>query len=107
LKTKKIYIDIETSIESWLETNHNEIINTLYDNIFDFVEGSDLRRTVLKVVAKPKIGDNNRYVFNGLVYDFMFIRDNINDTIEALIKNFEELEDYEKCSKLVKLRNDE
>lgn len=106
MKVKKIYIDIETSMEKWVDDNHLEIIHALYDNIFDFVRGDELRRIVLRVIAKPTVGDNNRFVFNGLSYEFMLIRDNIDDTISALIKNFEEIEDYEKCYELLQLKNE-
>jgi hypothetical protein len=106
MKVKKIYIDIDTYMERWVDDNHLEIIHTLYDNIFDFVRGDELRRIVLRVIAKPTVGDNNRFVFNGLSYEFMLIRDNIDDTISALIKNFEEIEDYEKCYELLQLKNE-
>jgi hypothetical protein len=106
MKVKKIYIDIRTSMEKWVDDNHLEIIHILYDNIFDFVRGDELRRIVLMVIAKPTMSDNNRFVFSGISYEFMLIRDNIDDTISALIKNFEEIEDYEKCYELLQLKNE-
>jgi hypothetical protein len=41
-----------------------------------------------------------------MIFDFMLVRDDIDTTIDALIRNFEEIEDYEKCSELVKLKNE-
>jgi uncharacterized protein YPO0396 len=60
---------------------------------------------VLKVITKPdkKLIGNQ---IDKMIFDFMLVRDDIDTTIDALIKNFEEIEDYEKCSELVKLKNE-
>jgi hypothetical protein len=101
LKPKKIYIDPTTELVSWVDVHHNIIVNTLYENIFDFVRGDELKRTVLKVITK-----NIPIYDRGVSYDFMLVRDDVNDTIDALIRNFEEMEDYEKCYELLQLKNE-
>lgn len=105
MKPKKIYIDRDTDLEGWTERHHQLIVNILYDNVFDFVKGDELRRTVLRVITKDIPVYDGDTIYEGLSYDFMLIRDNINYTIDALIKNFEDLEEYEKCADLLELRN--
>jgi hypothetical protein len=105
LKTKKIYIESGTDLSDWADTHRYQIIDCLYDNIFDFAHGDELKRVVLKVITKPdtKLISNQ---IDKMIFDFMLVRDDIDTTIDALIKNFEETEDYEKCSELVKLKNE-
>ena len=106
MKLTTIYIDIETPMPKWIEENHILILNTLYNSIFDFVNGDDLKSVVIKVIATSANSEYVKLLTPALVYEFMLIRDNINDTIDALIRNFEELDEYEKCAKLLELRNE-
>jgi hypothetical protein len=104
LKPKVIYIDPKIDMVNWISENHITINNIIYDHIFDFIEGDDLKKSVLQIIVKPQMGDYNRYIFSGISYEFMLIRDNIDDTIDALIKNFEKLEEFEKCAKLLETK---
>jgi hypothetical protein len=106
LEVKNIYIDTEKSIGDWVENNHLEIMGVLYANIFDFSKGREPHRVVLRVITNPDLGNFNRVVFAGISYEFMLIRDDIIHTIDTLIANFEELEDYEKCYELLQLKNE-
>ena len=106
MKTKKIYIESGVSLEEWADTHRGTIINCLYENIFDFAHGDELKRVVLKVIAKSEGKKLFRDQIDKMIFDFMLIRDDIDVTIDALIRNFEEIEDYEKCSELVKLKNE-
>ena len=106
MKTKKIYIDSGVNLEDWADTNRGTIIECLYDNIFDFAHGDELKRVVLKVIAKTEGKNLLRAQIDKMIFDFMLVREDIDVTIDALIRNFEELEDYEKCSELVKLKNE-
>ena len=54
MKTKKIYIESGVSLEEWADTHRGTIINCLYENIFDFAHGDELKRVVLKVIAKTE-----------------------------------------------------
>jgi hypothetical protein len=105
LKTKKIYIDSGVSLELWADTHRYQIIDCLYDNIFEFTHSDELKRVVLKVIARPDVNLSGKQI-DKMIFDFMLVRDDIDTTIDALIKNFEEIEDYEKCSELVKLKNE-
>jgi hypothetical protein len=101
---KTLYINSTTDWDDWVLNHHNIIIETLYENIFDFISKDELLRTVLKVITHqiPIYDDNEIYI--GSVYDFILVRSDIDETIDALIKNFEDAEDYEKCSELIKLK---
>ena len=105
MKTKKIYIDSGVSLEVWADTHRYQIIDCLYDNIFEFAHGDELKRVVLKVIARPDVNLSGNQI-DKMIFDFMLVRDDIDTTIDALIRNFEEIEDYEKCSELVKLKNE-
>jgi hypothetical protein len=107
LKPKTIYIDPTTNLSAWVDTHHNIIVNTLYENIFDFIKGDEMKRVVLRVITKTIPIYEGRINYEGISYDFMLVRDDINDTIDALIKNFEEIEDYEKCYELLQLKNED
>lgn len=107
MKPKKIYIDPTTEISGWVDRHHSIIVNTLYENIFDFVKSDELKRVVLSVITKNIPIYEGGVNYDGISYDFMLVRDDINETIDALIKNFEEVEDYEKCYELLQLRNED
>jgi len=102
---KKLYIDPGVDMENWSKENHSEIINCLYDNIFEFAKNDDTHKVVLKVITKPTEGDRSRFYFDGITFDFMLVRDDIDETIDALLEHLERMEEYEKCAKLVELKN--
>jgi hypothetical protein len=108
MKPKEIYIGTEIVISKWADDNKNIIMNALYDNVFDFVDGDELTRCVLRVISKPKTHVKAKEINRvGLSVDFVITRDDINETIDKLINHLVELEEYEKCVELVKLRNKE
>lgn len=108
MNPKEIYIGTETPIGVWADDNKNIIMNALYDNVFDFVDGDELNRCVLRVIAQPKTHVNAKPLKRvGLSVDFIITRDDINETIDKLIGHLSDLEEYEKCAELVKLRNKE
>lgn len=104
MKTKKIYIEGGVDLGEWADTNRFEIVNCLYDNIFDFTNSDDLKRVVLKVISTAPSSNSKKVKENWITFDFMLVRDDINVSIDALVRSFEEVEDYEKCSKLIKLK---
>lgn len=108
MKPKEIYIGTEIAISKWADDNRNIIMNALYDNVFDFVDGDELTRCVLRVISKPKTHAKAKQINRvGLSVDFVITRDDINETIDKLIAHLVELEEYEKCAELLKLRNKE
>lgn len=100
---KKIYIEGGEDLNQWSDHNRREIVDCLYDNIFEFVKNEDVRKVVLTVMTRPVEGNNSRYRFNGVKYDFLLIRDDIEETIYSLIEHLEGYEEYEKCADLMKL----
>lgn len=104
---KKIYIDSAVSIEQWVDDNKLTIMDTLYANIFDFSKSDEAQRVVLKVVLKPSGYPTDRINISKvdkIAFDFTLNKADIHHSISALIERFEEIEDYEKCSELIKLK---
>lgn len=107
---KQIYIDSESSIEKWVDDNKLTIINTLYDNIFDFSKSDEITRLILKVIVNSTEYPNKRINISNkgkITFDFILNKADIDHSISALIERFEEIEDYEKCSELIKLKKNE
>jgi hypothetical protein len=105
MKPEKIYIERGIPLDEWMDKNKHIILNSIYNNIFDFLESDEDLRIVLKVTTKltSELLDTI-HPMDGLTFDFMLIRSDIDNTIDALIRNYEEIEDYEKCSKLINLK---
>lgn len=104
MSVKTIYLDTGVSLIEWVESNKSVIIETLYDNIFDFIEESSDTKLVLKIANKP-VMDYDRLKSYGVVFDFMLVRTELSVTIRSLLDHYESIEDYEKCIKLVELQN--
>ena len=105
MNPKEIHIGTETPIAVWADDNKHIIMGALYDNVFDFLESDDLNRSVLRVISQPKTHKNaNRLKRTGLSVDFIITRDDIDETIDKLISHLVEVEEYEKCAELVKLK---
>ena len=78
-------------------------MDTLYETIFDFVESDEEKRVVLKLVSKPKY-HSKITGYDVVNVEFTIARDEITETIDKLISHLEEVEEYEKCAELVKLK---
>jgi hypothetical protein len=106
MEPKEIYIGTETPIGVWASENKETIMKALYDNVFDFVDSDDLNRCVLRVISQPKTHTAAKQLKRtGISIDFIITRDDINDTIDRLIGHLVEVEEYEKCAELIKLKN--
>jgi len=101
---KTIYLDTNISLVEWVDDNKSIIIETLYENIFDFYESELKTKTVLKITNKPTV-NYNTIKSHAVVFDFMLLRDDISLTIRSLLDYYESAEEYEKCAKLVDLQN--
>lgn len=104
MSVKTIYLDTGVSLIEWVGSNKSVIIETLYDNIFDFIEESSDTKLVLKIANKP-VMDYDSLKSYGVVFDFMLVRTELSVTIRSLLDHYESIEDYEKCIKLVELQN--
>ena len=105
MPVKKIYLDTTVSLLDWVEENRPVIIETLYDNIFDFLDSDVDTKTVLKVENRPTFNHINMESY-GVTFDFMLIRSDISVTIDSMLEYYESIEDYEKCAKLMKTKTD-
>jgi hypothetical protein len=103
LKPKTIHITSNEPIQKWADDNHTTIMDSLYDTIFDFVESGEEKRVVLKLVSKPKY-HSKITGYDVINVEFTIAKDEISETIDKLIHHLEEVEEYEKCAELVKLK---
>ena len=103
LNYKKIYLDSGESMETWVEENRHVILNNLYDELPSFLDDNSETRMVLKIIIKPK-GHVRIAEFTGLAFEFMLVRTELDETISGLLKHFEDIEEYEKCAELVKMK---
>jgi len=103
LKYKKIIIPPNIDINDWIDENRSVIMDTLYNNIFDFIESVEDKRIVLEVVFKKKL-KMNYSDFDGISMDFLITKKDISETVDRLLYYYEDLEEYEKCANLIKLK---
>jgi hypothetical protein len=95
---KRIYIDFGTPIEEWADANKGMIMDSIYSNVFDFIESEEDDRVVLQV--SPKIPQRKRPVLSKeppINVDFIISKDDIDYYIEV--------EEYERCAEIHKLQN--
>lgn len=103
MKPKKIVIPSGTNLSDWVDENRDIVYNILYDNIFDFLDSDESRRIILEVVIKQKLEIDYKN-FDGVSMDFVITKKDMDETIDRLLKHFEENEEYEKCAEVVKLK---
>ena len=105
---KRIYIDFGTPIETWASENKGMIMDSIYSNVFDFIESEEDDRVVLQV--SPKIGNRPRIPKNiepPVNVDFIISKDDIQVTLEKMLEYYIEVEEYEKCAEIHKLQNED
>ena len=104
---KRIYIDFGTPIEQWADANKGVIMDSIYSNVFDFIESEEDDRVVLQV--SPKIGNRPRIprqIEPPINVDFIISRDDIDLTLKKMMDYYIEVEEYEKCAEILKLQNE-
>lgn len=100
---KRIELKSDTPIHEWIDQNRKFVMDTLYDNIFDFLGSDEDRRIILEIIMKQRIFiDSSDY--DGVSMDFVITKEHIDETIDRLLSHYELIEEYEKCAKLVKLK---
>lgn len=101
--TKRINISPDIPLNEWIDNNRNFVMDTVYDNIFDFLESDEDRRIVLEIIMRQRmVIDSSDY--DGVSMDFVITKSSIDETLDRMIKHYESTEEYEKCAKLVKLK---
>jgi hypothetical protein len=109
MEPKRIYIDFGTPIEEWADSNKGMIMNSIYSNVFDFMESDEDDRVILQVSPKPNKPTTRRQALlrePPINVDFIISKDDINVTLQKIMEYFIEVEEYEKCAKIHKLQND-
>jgi hypothetical protein len=104
---KKIYIDFGTPIEQWADANKGVIMDSIYSNVFDFLESQEDDRIILSV--SPKIGNKpriSRTIEPPVNVDFIISKDDIDLTLKKMMDYYIEVEEYEKCAEILKLQNE-
>jgi len=105
---KRIYIDFGTPIERWADDNKDVIMDSIYSNVFDFVESEEDDRVVLQISPKPQ--KLKRPVFPPEIpmnVDFIISKDDIDLTLRKMMDYYIEVEEYERCAEILKLQNGE
>ena len=106
---KRIYIDFGTPIEEWADNNKGVIMDSIYSNVFDFIQSEEDDRVVLQV--SPKVPQTlRRPTFHKeppINVDFIISKDDISLTLQKMMDYYIEVEEYEKCAEIYKLQNPE
>jgi len=107
MKPKKIQIDLGTPIEKWADANRGLIMDSIYSNVFDFVNSKEEDRVVLQIT--PKIPQRSRIQIPApqlTNVDFIISKDDIDLTLHKMLEYYVEVEEYEKCAEILKLQNE-
>jgi hypothetical protein len=107
MKPKKIQIDLGTPIEQWADANRGVIMDSIYSNVFDFINSKEEDRVVLQIT--PKIPQRSRIQIPApqlTNVDFIISKDDIDLTLHKMLEYYVEVEEYEKCAEIVKLQNE-
>jgi hypothetical protein len=113
MKPKKIKIDFNTPIEQWAENNKGVIMDSIYDNVFEFMDSDEDDRIILQVQPvkeqERRIKGSMRTfkLESPINVDFIISKDDIQLTLRKLLEYYIEVEEYERCAEIVKLQNGE
>lgn len=105
-----IQIDFNVPIEKWAADNKSMIMDSIYENVFEFIESDEEDRVVLQVQPTMKQERTIRKIALGdapVKVDFIISKDDIDLTLKKLLEHMIEVEEYEKCAEIVKLQNRE
>jgi hypothetical protein len=106
MKPKKIQIDLGTPIEQWADANRGVIMDSIYSNVFDFIDSKEDDRVILQIT--PKLPQRSRIQIPAeqlTNVDFIISKDDIDLTLHKMLEYYVEVEEYEKCAEIVKLQN--
>lgn len=91
-------------MEEWVEDNKDVVLNSLYENLPEFIEGEEATKLVLKLIVKPPF-QRGRVSNEVMAFEFMLVKNELEETMEGLLKHYVEKEEYEKCAELVKMKD--
>ena len=109
MKPKQIKIDFNTPIEKWADSNKGMIMDSIYSNVFDFIESDEDDRVVLQVSPKVPQRMKKPMVLKEppINVDFIISKDDIQLTLQKMLEYYIEVEEYEKCAEIHKLQNED
>jgi hypothetical protein len=106
MKVKKIQIDMSVPIHEWAEENKGLIMDSIYDNVFEFMQSEEDDRIILQVTPMMKKVKRVMELKEPPVnVDFIISKDDIDVTLEKMLEYYIQVEEYEKCAKIHKLQN--
>jgi hypothetical protein len=105
MKPKKIEIDFTIPLEKWADANRGIIMDSIYSNVFDFIQSKDNDRIVLQIIPKSIRRSRLQNQENSPVkVDFIISKDDMDLTLEKLLEYYVGVEEYEKCAEIYKLQ---
>ena len=105
MKPKKIEIDFTIPLEKWADANIGIIMDSIYSNVFDFIQSKDDDRIVLQIIPKSIRRSRLQNQENSPVkVDFIISKDDIDLTLHKMLEYYVEVEEYEKCAEIYKLQ---
>ena len=106
MKPRKIEIDFTIPIEVWADENRGVIMDSIYSNVFDFIQSPDDDRIILQIIPiLTKKSRMQRPVEPPVKVDFIISKDDIDLTLKKMLDYYIEVEEYEKCAEIHKLQN--
>ena len=106
MKPRKIEIDFTIPIEVWADENRGVIMDSIYSNVFDFIQSPDDDRIILQIIPiLTKKSRMQRPADPPVKVDFIISKEDIDLTLHKMLEYYVEVEEYEKCAEIVKLQN--
>ena len=107
MKPRKIEIDFTIPIEEWADENRGVIMDSIYSNVFDFIQSPDDDRIILQIIPiLTKKSRMQRPAEPPVKVDFIISKEDIDLTLHKMLEYYVEVEEYEKCAEIHKLQNE-
>ena len=107
MKPRKIEIDFTIPIEVWADENRGVIMDSIYSNVFDFIQSPDDDRIILQIIPiLTKKSRMQRPADPPVKVDFIISKEDIDLTLHKMLEYYVEVEEYEKCAEILKLQNE-
>jgi hypothetical protein len=105
MKPRKIEIDFTIPLDVWAGENRGVIMDSIYSNVFDFIQSKDDDRIILQIIPiLTKKSRMQRPVEPPVKVDFIISKDDIDLTLEKMLEYYVGVEEYEKCAEIYKLQ---
>ena len=106
MKPREIHMEQKVPIQQWAEENKGTIMDAIYENVSEFMTSKEEDRIVLRIITGPKKVRRPQSINDiPMNVDFIISKQDIHETLQKLLEHCIEVEEYEKCSEIVKLQN--